>query len=416
MLKKLFKCLSLILMFLCASLFGECIFMSKDFPDIYNVTDNSEITLSGVIPTKVQINKENIPTNVGIEATQISPKSFQGKLTLFDIFPIKSVKIQSIQENKVIPCGTPFGVKLFSNGPVVINLSEVKTETIITCPAKDSGIKKGDIITQVNGHEIKTNEDLAELVEKSEGKLINISIVRNNKKMNLSVNPSKSADDQQYKIGVWVRDSSGGIGTITFYDQNTKAFSGLGHGICDVDTGEIMPLEHGDIMPASIKGVNKGIKGKPGELKGCFTGTLPIGKLVANTQTGIYGTLEKVPLSCPPIKIAMKHQVKTGKAKILTTISGEKPKYFDINIESINYNENNPTKNILISIIDNNLLKESGGIVQGMSGSPIIQNGMLAGAVTHVFINEPSRGYAIFSETMLSTSYNFLSISNKKVS
>lgn len=409
--KKFFKFFSLISLILSASFFCGCIFISKNSPDIYNITDDSEIILSGTVTTKVKINNIDCCTNVG--SNQTVSKTSYGKLTLFDIFPIKPVKVQLVQENKVTPCGTPFGVKLFASGPVVINLSDVKTEYGIKNPAQENGIKKGDIITSINGNEIKTNEELAQFVENSKGKTINMSIIRDKIKLNFCITPVKSIEDKQYKIGMWVRDSSGGIGTITFYDTNSKIFSGLGHGICDVDTGKLMPLEHGDIMEASIKGIKKGIQGSPGELKGCFIGSKPIGELCVNTKTGIYGTMKSAPISNPTLKVAMKQQVKTGKAKILTTILGENPKYYDINIENINYNESNPTKNILISIKDEELLQKSGGIVQGMSGSPIIQDNMLIGAVTHVFINEPSRGYAIFAETMLNNSYNFLGVNHK---
>lgn len=412
--KKFFKFSCTLLLIVCGLFFGECILLSNELPKIYNTTDNSEITLSGTIPMKIRPDKTDIYANAEINTE--FPKVIPAKVTLLDIFPVKTVEIHSKPENIVTPCGTPFGVKLFTKGPLVINISEVRTETGVESPAWEAGIKKSDAITSVNGQDITTNEELASLVEESKGKPISLNVVRNNNKMNFTVTPVKSLDDKKYKIGVWVRDSSGGIGTVTFYDATKGTFSGLGHGICDVDTGELIPLSHGDIMEASIKGIDKGIQGKPGELKGSFIGHTPIGQLDANIETGIYGTLRHPPTSAQTTKVAMKQQVKTGSAKILTTVSGEKPQYYDINIESINYNEKNPTKNILISIVDKELLEKSGGIVQGMSGSPIIQNGMLIGAITHVFINEPKRGYAIFSETMLEKSNNLFRTLHKTMS
>ncbi len=399
------------LFFICTAFFGECILVSKDFPKIYNVADYSDISLSSYVPMKINATEKVLPANE--ICNKNCPIILQGRLTLLDIFPVKTVEMHLVDEKKVTPCGTPFGIKLFTSGPMVINISEVRTEIGASSPAQEAGIKKSDTITYLNGNPITTNEALAEAVEKSEGKTMKVTIMRNNSSLDFNVTPVKSIDDKKYKIGMWVRDSSGGIGTITFYDSKNGTFSGLGHGICDVDTGEILPLEHGEIMDASINGITRGIQGKPGELKGSFVGEKPIGELSANLQTGIYGKIKNISTDIPPKKIAMKQQVKTGPAKILTTISGKKPKYYDINIESINYNENNPTKNILISITDNELLEKSGGIVQGMSGSPIIQNGMLIGAVTHVFINDPKKGYAIFSETMLTKSHEIFNIINK---
>ncbi len=408
--KKFFKFIAVFSFFLCLSFFGECILVSNVIPSIYHITDESDIILSETIPIKISTNSEKNFSNLDKNETFYTAK---GQVTLLNIFPIKTVEMHLTEEKTVTPCGTPFGVKLFINGPIVISTAEVKTETGLFSPARDSGIKKSDIILEINGQKVKTNEELAQLVESSDGNIINISALRGNLPLNFTVRPVKCLDDKTYKIGMWVRDSSGGIGTLTFYDPKNNTFSGLGHGICDIDTGDLLTLEHGDIMDASIDEIVPGSVGIPGELRGSFIGTDPIGNLSANTLTGVYGKLYQLPIAENPIKVAMKQQVKTGLAKILTTIEGKTPKYYDINIESVNYNENHPTKNILISIIDPELLEKSGGIVQGMSGSPIIQNGMLIGAVTHVFINEPKRGYAIFSETMLIQSREIFRTINK---
>lgn len=412
--KKFFKAFSLVLFFISVSFFGECIYLSKDTPDIYHITDESEITLSSIFPISIKSKPKSHHSFTNISSNISFIKN--GKLTLLNVFPIKSVQLQMVEDNIVTLCGIPFGIKLFTNGPMVINISNVNTEYGIKSPAQESGIQLGDTILKINGSEIKSNEDLAKFVELSNGESINLSILRENRDINISVTPLKSVDDKKYKVGMWVRDSSGGIGTITFYIPSSKIFCGLGHGICDVDTGKIMPLSHGDIMESTIKGINKGARGSPGELKGSFKNCEPMGELFANTETGIYGILKSTPFKQQKVKIAMKHQVKTGAAKILTTIYGEEPQYFDINIESINYNENNPTKNILISVTDPNLIEKSGGIVQGMSGSPIIQNGLLIGAVTHVFIKQPNRGCAIFAETMLTNSNNILGLTYKNAS
>ena len=220
-------------------------------------------------------------------------------------------------------------------------------------------------------------------------------------------------EDDKYRIGIWVRDSSAGIGTLTFCEKTNKIFAGLGHGICDMDTTEILPLSRGDIVGAVITDTVKGKAGVPGELKGCFTNPESLGQIYANTETGLYGTFEKLPENTSLIAVGAKQKVKKGAAKILTTIEGTTPCFYDINIDSINYDVSIPTQNMKITVTDGCLLEKTGGIVQGMSGSPIFQNGMLVGAVTHVFVNNPKRGYAIFAETMLTNS-NILFESNYK--
>ena len=412
--KKIFKISLAVSLLITSACFIGRTFIANSSPDTYHITQDPEIRLSGYLPLSVKPVK-NI-SQVNSLSPEHFPSSFKAKLTLFDMIPIKSVRVDLIPECKVIPCGTPFGVKIFTDGVMIIGVSTVKTENGICNPAKSCGLKKGDVITKVNNNLIRNNEELANVIEKSDGKELNVSVQRGNITFDTILTPAKSCDDKLYRAGIWVRDSSAGIGTITFYNSSNNSFSGLGHGICDIDTGELLPLSHGDIMEASINGINKGRKGTPGELRGSFVDSHPIGTLNANTETGIYGTLKKSPSSNKPLNIAMKQQVKTGPAKILTTLSGEQPQFYDINIESINYNDNNPTKNILISITDKDLIQKTGGIVQGMSGSPIIQNNMLIGAVTHVFVNEPHKGYAIFAETMLTKSNNIYSVKYKNVS
>lgn len=389
-------------------------FISSSLPSVYYATEKSEMVLSGAVPLKIR--PSNNPKSLNTNCSCNSSNYFPGSVTFLNFLPIKTVQIDIVEENQVVPCGTPFGIKLFTEGVMVIGTSNVKTQQGNANPAKQSGIKKGDVITKINDYQIKSNEDLAYMVENSSGKPLSVSITRGNITFDTSLTPVKPVNEDMYRVGIWVRDSSAGIGTITFYNVKNSSFSGLGHGICDIDTGELLPLSHGDIMEASINGVNRGTRGAPGELKGYFVNQKPIGKLKANTETGVYGTLDKVPSNSKAVKIAMKQQVKPGPAYVLTTLHDEVPKSYSINIESINYNENNPTKNILISITDNELLEKTGGIVQGMSGSPIIQNGMLIGAVTHVFINEPNKGFAIFAETMLTNSNNYFGITNKNAS
>ena len=207
-----------------------------------------------------------------------------------------------------------------------------------------------------------------------------------------------------------VRDSCAGIGTMTFIDAENGTFAGLGHGICDTVSGSLMPLEKGDIVNAEITSVTKSICGNPGALVGTFSDTSPKGTISANSELGIYGTLYNHDFSQNTVPVAFKQEVQRGKAQILTTVDDQPPKFYDISIEDISYNNNSP-KNMIIKITDKNLLAKTGGIVQGMSGSPIIQNNMLVGAVTHVFVNDTTEGYAVFAENMID--FNNTIVQNK---
>ena len=199
---------------------------------------------------------------------------------------------------------------------------------------------------------------------------------------------------------MWVRDSSAGIGTVTFYDESTGLFGGLGHPVCDVDTGGILPLSSGDVVDVNITGVRKSTEGNAGELQGIFVSDKACGTLYTNNQYGVFGALKNCPSPYSPIPMGLKQEIQLGEASILTTIDGDKPQEYSISIEKIDYRSDNSNKNMVIKITDEKLLSLTGGIVQGMSGSPIIQNGKLIGAVTHVFVNEPTKGYAIFCENM----------------
>ena len=310
---------------------------------------------------------------------------------------------------KVIACGQPFGIKMLTEGIMVVRLSDVNGKTD-SCPAKNAGIHVGDIIISVGGEKITSNEDLSKAISSSNGETVEVVLKRNfddksssGEEISLKMTPEYCDSEKSYKTGMWVRDSSAGIGTITFYDPSTGTFGGLGHPICDTDTGELMPLSSGEICGVSITGYKKGLNGVPGELKGRFLSGNEIGTATQNTNSGIFGSLDESPSENEEIEIADYDEIKTGKAEILTTISGSEPSKYSINIEQVNKDDPD-LKNLVIRVTDRNLLEETGGILQGMSGSPIIQNGKLIGAVTHVFVNNSSMGYGILAQTMISQS------------
>lgn len=266
-------------------------------------------------------------------------------------------------------------------------------------------IQIGDIIVSIDGLKVESNSDVSEIIKESEGKKLLFKIKRNGIILEKTVNGVLAGDDSGYKIGLWVRDSSAGIGTLTFYNPSNGIICGLGHAICDADTGELIPLNHGEFVGAEIIGVTKGGSNSPGELKGRFTGTT-LGSIIHNSVTGVYAkrSSDLSSFTGEYLPIANKQEIKTGNALIYTTVDDSAPAFYKCKIEKIHFNDRSLTQNIVVEITDQSLIEKTGGIVQGMSGSPIIQNGKLIGAVTHVFLNNSKKGYAIFAENMLNTS------------
>jgi stage IV sporulation protein B len=312
----------------------------------------------------------------------------------------------------VVPGGTPFGIKMHTHGVLVVGMSDIQTGSKTHNPAKDAGLKIGDIIVKVGGLTVNRNDDVARFVSQSNGDEIIVTAIRDSIEMDFYLTPAKSDYDKGYKVGVWVRDSSAGIGTLTYYDPVDLTFGGLGHAVCDIDTGALMPLFSGEIVDVNISGVNAGLSGRPGELRGTFMSESSLGRLSLNSECGIFGVLHSLPYGGKPVEMAHKSEVAPGPATILVTVSGNKPRAFEVLIERCNHGETSPNKNMVLRVTDPELLSLCGGIVQGMSGSPILQQDRLVGAVTHVFVNDPTRGYGIFAENM-DNMLNFAKISQK---
>ena len=311
-------------------------------------------------------------------------------LILLFFIGITSVNAEN-NNNQVILGGTPFGLKIFTNGVLVIEVDENNS------PAKNAGIKVNDIITKADNTVITSNEQLKSIIENSFGKKINLTVLRDSTESIKTIVPQKNSNNN-YVIGMWIRDSTAGIGTVTYFDPNNSTFGALGHGICDKDTNMLMPLRNGEITSATISNCTKGTDGVIGGLNGYFNPD-KIGDITANNGYGIYGKYQYT--DCTRyVEIAKDEEIKTGKASILSTIEGTTPKEFSVEIIRINLNENNG-QNMIIKVTDDELIDKTGGIVQGMSGSPILQNGKLIGAVTHVFINSPQKGYGISISNML---------------
>lgn len=327
-------------------------------------------------------------------------------MRILGLIPVKTMQVDVVPYREVVACGNTVGVKLKIDGILVVGMSDIETiEGNKEIPAKEAGIKPGDLITDVNGKSIHSIEELINEIENSNGNEIKVKYRRGNKTDYVSMNPKKSVEDNKYHVGMWVRDSTAGIGTLTFYDPKTNAFGALGHGITDIDTGSLMPVEEGEIVESNILTIVKGRSGNPGELKGVLIEERrELGLIRKNSPYGIYGVLNKDMLGKFPSKlypVGLRNEVEVGDAKILANIDGKTIEEYEIEIQKISKNTTNRQKGMVIKIKDSKLLEQTGGIVQGMSGSPIIQNGKLVGAVTHVLVNDPTRGYGIFIENML---------------
>ena len=310
-----------------------------------------------------------------------------------------SQSVYAAQAKQLIPLGRAVGIKLFSDGVLVVGTSPIDGQD----PAGTSGLRQGDIITHINSREVDSIEEVRSLLQDIGGTPMSIRATRGEKQIQLTAQAVQCAADGTYKLGAWIRDSMAGIGTLTYFDPADSSFGALGHGINDVDTSLLMPLERGSLMYAEITDVAKGTAGTPGELHGQFQVHNDLGSLSANTASGIFGTLTQRELTAgtQAYPIAARKEIKPGKASILSNIAGTTVEEYDVEILRIYSNSENDTRDMMIKITDPRLLDATGGIVQGMSGSPILQNGKFIGAVTHVLVNDPTRGYGIYIGDMM---------------
>lgn len=316
-----------------------------------------------------------------------------------------------VAEKVLVPGGQSVGVKMDVKGVLIVGLEEIEGKNGEKVnPGLLSGLQIGDIIMEINGTEVYRADEVQELVNEIKD-TIKLKVKRNTDIVNISINPVESGEDGLYKLGIWVKDKSAGIGTLTYYDPSDSTFGALGHGIVDPETNSILSVDTGVLLESKVEDVREGKSGEPGEIKGIFYHSSdPLGSLEKNSSFGVFGLAYhpiENPIYSKPIAVGTREQVELGKAYMLTTLSNNEIKRFEIEIEKIENQDSSSGKNMVIKVTDEELLKESGGIVQGMSGSPIIQNDRIIGAVTHVFVNDPQRGYGIFIENMLKKS-NFV--------
>ena len=306
-------------------------------------------------------------------------------------------------ETMVVPLGRAVGIKLFSDGVIVVGMSDVETGNGTANPARDCGLQEGDIITHINSEEVDTIEEVREVLQDLEGEPMSIRALRGEKQVQMTAQAVQCAADGSYKLGAWIRDSMAGIGTMTFYEPATGRFGALGHGVSDTDTALLMPLEEGSILYAEVADVQKGESGAPGQLRGSFQTDRDLGRLWANTDCGIFGILDDPSMAegLEAVPVADRDEVTTGEAVILSNVDGDEVRAYTIQITKIFPEREDDARDFMIQVTDPALLEATGGIVQGQSGSPILQNGKLVGAVTHVLVGDPASGYAVSAQRML---------------
>ena len=322
------------------------------------------------------------------------------KLDLFNFLPVKDVTVSILPKTTVIPIGKTIGMKLYTEGVLVVGMSEIEGKK----PYAKSGIEAGDKIIEIDSEHIDNTDELIECVNKSNGREINIKYVSDNEEKMTTIEPVKTQNNE-YKLGLWVRDAAAGVGTLTFYEPSTGEFGALGHGINDVDTNELIDIANGELVTTNIIDIVKGVDGVPGEIRGSIDSGKTIGTIYKNTGFGIYGNISSINRlninKSNEMEVANRNEIKLGKAQIMCELENEIVDTYDIEIQKIFLDNNQDNKSMLIKITDKDLIEKTGGIIQGMSGAPIIQNGKFIGAVTHVLVNDSKVGYGIFGDLMI---------------
>lgn len=383
------------------------ILLITNLPSSIVVFEGENLNLASILGLQFSLisNEETIEVSSN-NSTQVTEKVGKSnlKVSLFNNV-VKNLEVDVLPRKTVIPVGNIAGVKLYTNGVLVVGMSEIEGEDNKKYkPYANTGIEEGDTIISINNTEILNTDDLVNIVNSSNGNKLDIKYVRDNQSLECSITPVKTIEND-YKLGLWVRDSAAGVGTVTFYEPSTKSFAALGHGIVDIDTEELINIASGEFVTTKILNITKGESGNPGRIQGTIDNQENIGIISKNTRFGIYGKVDDTHSLnidyTKEMEVALRSEIQKGKATILCSLDNENVKEYEIEIEKIYVNNNYDNKSMLIKITDQELLEKTGGIIQGMSGSPIIQDGKFVGAVTHVMVNNPEKGYGIFADTML---------------
>lgn len=360
-----------------------------DLKTIYGITVGRKQD-GKVLQASSNLNKNKVNDTGKIEVS----------LNLFGNIPVKKMDVNVIPKSKVVPVGKAIGMKLYTEGVLVVGMSEINGKK----PYENSGIQEGDAIIEINNEQIENTNDLIETVNKSNGTTVEVKYKRKEQTITTSIEPAK-VNENEYKLGLWVRDAAAGVGTMTFYEPSSGMFAALGHGIADIDTSELINIESGELTTTNILSIVKGQKGTPGEIRGTIENSESLGSIYKNTSFGVYGKVQsknKLDINnMEEMDVALRDEIKTGKAQILCELENGKTEKYDVEIKKLYLNNNENNKSMVIKITDEKLIEKTGGIIQGMSGAPIIQNGKFIGAVTHVLVNDPTVGYGVFADIMI---------------
>ncbi len=356
--------------------------------------------------------KLNLKNLYGIKITEITKTSTNNlnvsnaEISLFGKIPLKNINITTIENMQVVPVGKIIGLKLYTNGVLIVGMSEIEDKNkILNKPYENSDIEEGDTILKINETEIENIDNLKKVVNDSKGKNLELTLLRNGNVVTTSIIPIET-QEKEYKLGLWVKDAATGVGTMSFYEPNSKVFAVLGHGITDSDTDSLINIDSGELVTSKVISLKKGEIESPGEIKGTIINGKTIGKVIKNTKFGVYGILNNLTAlnidSSKAIKIALRDEIEEGEAKILCSLDDSNvAKEYSVQIEKIYKDNDYNNKSMLIRITDDELINKTGGIIRGLSGAPIIQNGKFVGAITNVLVSNPKIGYAIFGDLMI---------------
>lgn len=381
------KSLIILIFFLLFILFYTC--NINNIPESIVLLKNEKISINTLYG--IEFKEENY---VNTSTSSLGESSIKKVNVTLGGIKVKQVNVTILPEVEVIPIGKIVGLKLYTSGILVVGINE----NILN----ESDIKEGDAIISINNEKVESIENIKSIVEKSNGEDLLVKYIRDNDEILVSTISPVKTEDNSYKLGLWVKEGATGVGTISFYNPETNDFAALGHGVYDKDTGELLKIEEGSLLNSKVISISKGEYGMPGEIKGALIEDDKLGDIEKNTEFGIYGSLNINNISSnDKIKVASRSEIKKGLAYILCSIDGNEPKEYEIEIEDINIENNINNRSMKIRITDEELIEKTGGIICGMSGCPIIQNGKLIGVVTNVLVNNSEVGYGVFADLML---------------
>lgn len=395
---KITKTILMLIFLIIILIYVSCI---DSIPKSILLLDGEKLNVATILGVNIkEKNNEYTTIQTSSNINNNSLKQTTAEVNLFNTIKVKEIDVNTIPITRIVPLGNVIGLKLYTNGVLVIGKTEIQGQK----PYENTSIEEGDMIIEIDEKTVTCTADLVEFVNESNGNNIKVTYIKDGETVSENMKPAKNQKNE-YKLGLWVRDGAAGIGTITYYDPETKQFSALGHGITDIDTEKLIKIASGEIVTSTISSIQKGEENKPGQIKGGIAYGKKIGIIDNNTEFGIYGKLtDTTSVSLNEnnsVEVASRDEIEKGPAKVILTLENDIRKEYDIEIKKVYKNNNYNNKSMLIEVKDEELLQLTGGIIQGMSGAPIIQNGKLIGAVTHVLVSDPTSGYAVFGDLMI---------------